>query len=333
MSGSATSRVQALAWAAVAAAGLAASFGAGAPHAWAAGAAVPREFRDCADCPEMIEIRPGRFLRGSTESEALAEGTPDRDARNERPQSTVSITRPFAVGKHEVTRGEFARFAAETRLAPTTDCLSWDRANRRWGRFPGERSWRNPGFEQTDQHPVVCINWPEARAFADWMAARTGKPYRLMTDAEWEYVVRAGTPGRRWFGDGRDRVCEFANVSDQDKARELGQQDDPAQVFACRDGYVFTAPVGRFKPNPWGVYDLFGNAWEWTEDCFGRSYEGAPVDGSARQAAAGQPCAERVMRGGAWHADPFYIRAAKHDFAPPSLRSARMGMRLARSLP
>ncbi len=292
-----------------------------------------REFKDCADCPTMVEIRPGSFMRGSLESEALAEQTPDRDARNERPQGRVAIAYRFAVARYEVTLAEFARFAQETRLPPTTDCLSWDRANVRWGRFPGERSWRNPGFEQTDSHPVVCINWPEANAFAAWMRQRTGKPYRLLTDAEWEYVVRAGTTTRRWFGDGRERVCEYANVSDATKASELGQKADPAQVFGCRDGYVFTAPVGRFKPNPWGLHDLFGNAWEWTEDCFARSYEGAPADGSARQPASGQVCAERVMRGGAWHADPFYIRAAKHDFAPPLLRSARMGMRLARTLP
>jgi formylglycine-generating enzyme len=291
-----------------------------------------REFRDCPDCPVMVEIRPGRFVRGSIEAEAIAAGTPDRDARNERPQGTVTIGYRFAVAKHEVTRGQFARFAAETALPAAKDCLSWDRANARWGRFPGERSWRNPGFEQTDEHPAVCVNWPEAKAFAAWMAQRTGKPYRLLTDAEWEYVVRAGTTTRRWFGDGRERVCEFANVSDLDKATQLRQPVDASQVFSCRDGHVFTAPVGRFKPNPWGLHDLYGNAWEWTEDCFGRSYEGAPVDGSARQAPGGQACAERVMRGGAWHADPFYIRAAKHDFAPPMLRSARMGLRLARML-
>jgi formylglycine-generating enzyme required for sulfatase activity len=301
--------------------------------ATAPGAAGAREFRDCADCPLMVEIQPGSFVRGSTAEEALAEGTPERDASNERPKGKVTIKYRFAVGKYEVTRAEFARFAAETGLPPSKDCLSWDVANARWGRFPGERSWRNPGFEQGDDHPVVCINWPEAKAFADWMAKRTGKPYRLLTDMEWEYVVRAGTTSRRWFGDDFRRVCEFANVSDLDKAGKLRQPVDAAQVFSCRDGYVFTAPVGRFKPNPWGLYDLYGNAWEWTEDCFGRSYEGAPADGSARQAPKGQPCAERVMRGGAWHADPFYIRAAKHDFAPPMLRSARMGLRLARELP
>jgi formylglycine-generating enzyme required for sulfatase activity len=281
----------------------------------------------------MVEVAPGTLLRGSTAAEALAEGTPERDAANERPQGRVTIAYRFAVARHEVTRAQFEQFARETGLAPTTDCLSWDRVNARWGRFPGERSWRNPGFEQGADHPVVCVNWPEAKAYAAWLARRTGKPYRLLTDVEWEYVARAGTTTRRWFGDGRERVCEFANVSDRDKAEALRQATDPSQVFACRDGHVFTAPVGRFKPNPWGLYDLYGNAWEWTEDCFGRSYEGAPTDGSARQPAAGLPCAERVMRGGAWHADPFYIRAAKHDFAPPTLRSARMGLRVARSLP
>jgi len=281
----------------------------------------------------MVPIAPGSFVRGSTAAQAAREQTPERDAANERPQSRVQIRRRFGLGKFEVTRGQFAQFARETRLAPSTECLSWDRAQGRWGRFPGERSWTDPGFEQADDHPVVCVNWPEAKAYAAWMAKRTGKPYRLATDAEWEFAVRAGTTTERWWGDGRERACEYANVSDLTKAEALRQAPVPTEVFTCRDGHVFTAPVGSFKPNPLGVYDLFGNAWEWTEDCFGRTYEGAPTDGSARQPPAGTACGERVMRGGAWHSDPFYIRAAKHDFAPPTLRSARMGLRLARDLP
>jgi formylglycine-generating enzyme required for sulfatase activity len=298
-----------------------------------------REFQDCDDCPLMIAIRPGSFIRGSTEAQARRENTPERDAANERPQGRVTIGYAFAIGKFEVTRAQFARFARETGLAPGKDCLSWDRAHARWGRFPGERSWQAPGFPQGDDHPVVCVNWPEAVEYAAWLARRTGKPYRLPTDAEWEYVVRAGTATTRFWGEGRGRTCEFGNVSDLDKAEALHAGDaaaigDRERHFGCRDGYVFTAPVGRFKPNPWGVHDLYGNAWEWTADCFGRSYAGAPADGSARPPTGGAdaPCAERVMRGGAWHADAFYIRAAKHDFAPPSLRSARMGLRVARKL-
>jgi formylglycine-generating enzyme required for sulfatase activity len=301
--------------------------------------AAASEFRDCPDCPLMVRIAPGSFIRGSTAAETTRERTPDRDAANEKPRMRVTIDYRFAVGRYEVTRAEFARFARETKLERTRDCLSWDRASARWGRFPGERSWHSPGFEQGDAHPVVCVNWPEAKAYVAWLARRTGQPYRLLTDAEWEYVARAGTTTVRWWGDGRESACEFGNVSDQTKAEALHAGKaatiaDREQHFGCRDGYVFTAPVGRFKPNPWGVHDLFGNAWEWTEDCFGRSYVGAPIDGSARQPAGGPAaaCAERVMRGGAWHADAFYIRAAKHDFAPPALRSARMGLRVARDL-
>jgi formylglycine-generating enzyme required for sulfatase activity len=298
-----------------------------------------REFRDCADCPVMVPIGPGSFIRGSTEAEARRENTPERDAANERPQGRVTIGYRFAVGKFEVTRGQFAQYARDARLVPGKDCLSWDRAGARWGRFPGERSWQSPGFEQADDHPVVCVNWPEAEGFAAWLARRTGKPYRLLTDAEWEYVARAGTVTTRFWGEDRARACEFGNVSDLTKAEALHPGDaaaigDRERHFACRDGFVYTAPVGRFKANPWGLHDLFGNAWEWTADCFARSYAGAPTDGSARAPAggAGQPCAERVMRGGAWHADAFYIRAAKHDFAPLLLRSARMGLRVARAL-
>jgi len=302
------------------------------PVVAAAPATPAREFRDCGDCPLMVRIAPGSFIRGSTDAETTRENTPARDASNEKPQRRVDIRYAFAVAKHEVTRAEFARFARETKLPRSTDCLSWDRAGRRWGRFPGERNWESPGFIQADDHPVVCVNWPEALAYTAWLSKRHGKAYRLLTDAEWEYVARAGTTTVRFWGDDRARACEYGNVSDRSKAQALQLPEAPEQIFPCADGHVFTAPAGRFKPNPWGIHDLLGNAWEWTADCFARSYLGAPVDGSARQPAAGAACAERVMRGGAWHADAFYIRSAKHDFAPPSLRSARMGLRVARTL-
>lgn len=290
-------------------------------------------FRDCADCPDMVRIAPGNYVRGSTAAETTREKTPDRDAANEKPQMRVDIRYPFAVARFEVTRSEFAQFARATNLARTTECLSWDPGANRWGRFPGERNWESPGFAQTDAHPVVCVNWLEAMAYVQWLAARTGKPYRLLTDAEWEYVARAGTKTVRFWGDGRERTCEFANVSDQAKRRELRLPAAAEEFFDCDDGFAFTAPVSSFKPNSWGLHDLFGNAWEWTQDCFARSYIGGPTDGSARQPPSGSDCAERVMRGGAWHGDAFYIRAAKHDFAPPLLRSARMGLRVARDLP
>lgn len=289
-----------------------------------------REFRDCADCPVMLEVPPGSYIRGSTPAETRASGTPDRDAVNEQPQMRVTIGYRFAVGKFEITRAQWARFARETRRELPKDCLSWDVQNAKWGRFPGVRNWQSPGFAQADDHPVVCINWFDARDYIDWLSKTTGRRYRFLTDAEWEYMARAGSSTVRHWGDELEKACEYGNVADLTKSEALRDRTDPEHAVQCRDGFVYTAPVGRFKPNNWGFHDLMGNAWEWTYDCMVRTYIGSPTDGSARPHEG--ECIERVMRGSAWHAQPFAVRSAKHDWAPPALRSARMGLRVAREL-
>lgn len=286
-------------------------------------------FRDCADCPELVVVPGGTFVMGSTAEETTREGTPDRDAANEKPQHQVTIGYAFAVMKHEVTRKDFAAFVAATGHQTGEGCKVWDTEANRWGIMNADASWRNPGFDQANDHPVVCVQWADAIAYAQWLSAKTGHTYRLLTDAEFEWLLRAGTQTVRWWGDGREQACAYANVSDLTHAEVLKISTDPATIFQCKDGYAFTAPVGSFKPNPFGVHDLFGNAWEWVQDCFASTYDGAPGDGSAREDG---DCSERLIRGGAWHADPWYIRAAKHDWAPPELNTARVGIRLARSL-
>ncbi|MBL8629485.1 MAG: formylglycine-generating enzyme family protein [Rhodospirillaceae bacterium] len=291
-------------------------------------------FTDCKNCPELVVAPSGTFIMGSTPEETTREGTPDRDAGNEKPQHRVTIAKPFAVMKYEVTRGDFAKFVAATGHKTADGCKVWDRAKNDWGIMDADASWRNPGFPQTDRDPVVCVQWADAVAYAAWLSVQAKHTYRLLTDAEFEWLLRAnttaaGTSSVRWWGDGREQACDYANVSDLTKAAALKISADPATTFQCKDGYVFTAPVGSFKPNPFGIHDLFGNAWEWVQDCFARTYDGAPSDGSAREDG---DCSERVIRGGAWHADPWYIRSAKHDWAPPELNTARVGFRLARSL-
>jgi formylglycine-generating enzyme required for sulfatase activity len=291
-------------------------------------------FRDCADCPEMVVIPPGSFVMGSTAEETTREETPDRDAANEKPQHRVAIKYSFAVMKTEVTRGAFAAFVAATGHQMAEGCKIWDQEANAWGIMDADANWQNPGFAQTDAHPVVCVQWADADAYAKWMSQKTGKKYRLLSDAEFEWLLRGRPDGTaaqtvRWWGDERDQACRYANVSDLTKARVQKLAPDPATTFQCDDGYAYTAPVGTFAANPLGVHDLFGNAWEWVQDCFYKTYEGAPGDGSAR---LGGDCSERLIRGGAWHADPWYIRAAKHDWAPPELNTARVGIRLARDL-
>lgn len=291
-------------------------------------------FKDCADCPEMVVIPAGTFVMGSTAEETTREGTPDRDAANEKPQHAVTIARPFAVMTFEVTRKDFATFVAATGRKMAEGCKIWNTETNAWGIMDADAGWTNPGFAQTETDPVVCVQWADAADYAAWMSRKTGHRYRLLTDAEFEWLLRGTPSGKavqatRWWGDDRSGACAFANVSDLTKAEALKIPTDPATTFQCRDGFVFTAPVGSFKPSPLGVYDIYGNAWEWVQDCFARSYEGAPSDGRAREEG---DCSERVIRGGSWHADPWYVRAAKHDWAPPELNTARVGMRLARDL-
>jgi formylglycine-generating enzyme required for sulfatase activity len=162
-------------------------------------------------------------------------------------------------------------------------------------------SWRSPGFAQNGTHPVVCVNWDEAKAYADWLAKKTGKPYRLLSEAEWEYAARGRTsPGaypRFWFGDDERDLCRYGNFADQ----KVGSQDAP-----CNDGYDYTSPAGHYAPNAFGLYDMFGNAWQWTADCYHDSYNGAPLDGSVWTSGS---CGH-VIRGGSWYNHPGAFRAA-----------------------
>lgn len=291
-------------------------------------------FKDCPTCPEMVVIPPGQFIMGSTVEETTREGTPDRDAANEKPQHAVTIASGFAVMKFEVTRKDFAEFVSATKREMAEGCKIWDKTANAWGIMDADATWKNPGFPQADNHPVVCVQWADAVAYAAWISQKAGQKYRLLTDAEFEWILRGTPSGKatqtvRWWGDDRSQACVYANVSDLSKAAVQKLPPDPATTFQCKDGFAYTAPVGSFKPNPLGVYDAFGNAWEWVQDCFARSYADAPGDGSAREEG---DCSERVIRGGSWHADPWYIRSAKHDWAPPELNTARVGIRLARDL-
>jgi len=274
----------------------------------------------------MVVLAPGRYLKGSPLGEALGEGTPERDVRNETPQETAVIEAGFAVSKHEVTREQFAEFVAARGYAPEWACKTWDFEAGSWGKRDTRYTWEDPGFEQGPDHPVLCISYTDAKAYVDWLRQRTGQPYRLLTDAEWEYAARAGTDTRRYWGDDRASACQYANVTDLDTAERLGLGEVglDGHVFPCRDGHALTAPVGSFPPNPFGLHDMLGNAWEWVEGCM----QLRQADGSE----APENCDERLIRGGAWQAHAWYVRSAKRDWAPYFLRSARVGLRVARDL-
>ena len=240
---------------------------------------------------EMTLIPSGEFMMGSGESaEAAAEFFKENygdgtlkadDFKDEHPQHRVRITRPFYLGTCHVTRGQFRQFVADTHYKTDSEkgehpgVYGWNPGTKRF-EFNEKYSWRNAGFEQTDEHPVVNVSWNDAAAFCEWLSEKEGKTHRLPTEAEWEYACRAGTTTRYYSGDDPETLAKVGNVGDATfKARFSIWK----YTIKSNDGYVFTAPVGKFKPNPFGLYDMHGNALQWCADWYGEDYYGkAPAD-------------------------------------------------------
>src|SRR5665213_538084 len=293
-----------------------------------AGAAPAAEtFRDCSDCPVMVKVPTGTFMMGSSSSETTREAVPDQFATTVRPQHAVTIGREFALGQYTVTRGEFAAFVRDSGYEPPRGCGVYTN-----GQFSLDqnRNWRNPGYAQTDRHPVVCVSFEDAQRYVQWLSRKTGKSYRLPTEAEWEYAARAGTTTARFWGDSRDLACDFANVADFTKVEELKlNKANKNEVFQCRDGYAYTAPVGSFRSNAFGLSDMLGNVWQWVEDCFHDNYSEAPSDGSAWTSGE---CKYRVVRGGSWYSDPMDVRSAYRGWVAPDGCLGSGGFRVAETL-
>ena len=275
-------------------------------------------FRDCGDCPEMVVIPAGSFEMGSPASESGR-------VVDEDPQHRVHV-RSFAAGKFEVARGQFAAFVRETGYDAGNECGIFEGG--KWQKRSG-RNWQNPGYSQADNHPVVCVSWNDARVYSEWLSRKTKKNYRLLSEAEWEYAARAGTSTARYWGESPDQACAYANVMDA-----TGKSQIPGvtwEAHNCNDGNAYTASVGSFKANAFGLYDMIGNAWEWTEDCWNKDYAGAPNDGTAWT--TGECSVGRVLRGGSWFDVPQIARAAFRYRGGSSYRGSSFGFRLARMLP
>ena len=275
-------------------------------------------FKDCADCPEMVVVPSGEFIMGSADNEEgrWADG---RDG----PQHRVVISRPFAVGKTAVMRGEFAAFVKDSGHNMDGGCITFD--GKKWSRKV-DGSWRSPGFEQDDLHPVVCVSWQDAKAYASWLSKKIGRAYRLLTEAEREYATRGGAMATSqqppYFGKDARELCQFANGADW-------TAKFPWKNNACTDGHPFTAPVGSFRPNAFGLYDLHGNSWDWVEDCWNKTYDGAPTDGSAWISGN---CDFRAQRGGTWTDPPWLLRASSRERSRAGGRTFHGGFRVARTL-
>jgi len=246
-------------------------------------AVVAGTFGDCNECPEMVTVPSGSFMMGSNED------------ISEQPLHLVTIARPFAVGKFEITFEQWDACVAGG------GCNSYRPDDRGWGR--GRR-------------PVIHVSWEDAKAYVTWLAGKTGKAYRLLTEAEWEYAARAGTKTEYYWGD------------------KIGSGNANCWGCGSRWDNKQTAPVGSFKPNRFGLYDMLGNVWEWVEDCgqvgyagAQAGYAGAPTDGSA---VTGNDCT-RVFRGGCWRDYYTNLRSANRPRSI-SARSEYIGFRVGMTL-
>ena len=274
-----------------------------------------KTFRDCALCPEMVVVPAGRFRMGSPDDEEGRFG-------DEGPVHEVTITAPLAVGKYEVTRGEFGAFVAAIGHSTGDTCHTYEDGS--WSKRQG-RSWQKPGYAQADRHPVVCVSWEDAQAYVRWLSAVTDERYRLLSESEWEYAARSGTTTSRYWGDDPAQGCGYANGADQTALEQY-----PGWVVApCRDGHVHTAAVGSFRANAFSLHDMLGNVWEWVKDCSNDSYVGAPSDGSAWPRG---DCTRHVGRGGSWDDSPRGLRSAIRLRNPPGGQSDYLGFRVARTL-
>lgn len=281
--------------------------------------AAVQSFRDCPTCPEMVVVPAGTFVMGTPSS-----GLDAARASAEAQAVVVRLARPFAMGRHEVTRGEFTEFVRDSGYEIRPGCRTWDAA---LGRFndDGRRDWRNPGVpaEPTDLHPVSCVAWADAQAYARWLSRKTRQRYRLPSEAEWEYAARAGTTTLRFWGDAPQDGCGYANTYDR-TSRAVYKLGWPEA--GCSDGYADVAPAGQFRANPFGLNDMIGNLWEWTEDCATGSYVGRPRDGSAWTWLGG--CKRRVIRGGGWLSEPASSRTGFHGDADDGDRADFLGFRV-----
>jgi len=266
-------------------------------------------------------IPAGQFLMGSSPD--------DKDAYDdEKPWHWARITQPFYLGTTEVTRGQFRQFVDDSgyKTEAEKDGKGGYGRNEEKAKFEQDPkfTWLNPGFEQTDEHPVVNVSWNDAVAFCQWLSRVEGQTFRLPTEAEWEYACRAGTTTKYFSGDDPEMLATVGNVADGTAKEKYPKWD---RAIAARDGYIYTAPVARFRANAFGVYDMHGNVWEWCQDWYDKEYyKRSPVEDPLSSAEASY----RVIRGGCWYYDPRYCRSASRRWYTPSNRGSDLGFRVAR---
>ncbi len=288
---------------------------------------------------KLVLVPAGEFQMGNHESaDALAKAFPQYDREridkltDELPLHKVCITKPMYLGTHEVTIAQFKKFVADAKYktdAERDGTGGWG-YNPQKSDFEGRNpiySWQNPGFKQEDSHPVVNVTWHDANAFCKWLSEKEKQTYRLPTEAEWEYACRAGTTTRFNSGDDAEALTKAGAMYDSNTAKLFPQW----QSYAVKssDGYDFTAPVGSFTSNKFGLYDMHGNVWEWCSDWYGEDYYGKSPTDDPQGPDAGKV---RIRRGGSWHTWPLYARAAFRNYNSPQTRYVLVGFRVVREV-
>ncbi|RKR15240.1 formylglycine-generating enzyme required for sulfatase activity [Maribacter vaceletii] len=283
-----------------------------------------KSFKDCENCPEMVEVPEGSVYIGSHEDEIGRK-------KGERNRVKATIKKPFAVAKTEITLAQYRVFMEETKYKskqafykgePLVGCNYFD--GKSYG-YVAEHNWKNPGYPQRETDPVVCVSWSDANAYAQWLSKKTGRTYRVPSAVEFEYASRAGSSSPWYWGTDPAEACDYANVGDKAFAKKFPTRAS----FPCTDGYVFTTRVGRFKPNKFGLFDMVGNAWEWTSDCFQNDLTNAPVDGSAWVDNENNECDARTPKGGSWISGISWGRAAVRSRDGADYKSFMLGFRVA----
>lgn len=275
---------------------------------------------------KLVQIPAGEFLMGSPEGEK------DRD--DDEQQHRVRITQAFYLGQHEVTVGQFRQFVNATGYKTEAEKdgeggYGWNEST---GEFEGDPkyNWKNTGFEQKDDHPVVNVTWNDAVAFCKWLSGQEGETYRLPTEAEWEYACRGGaeTSTAYYHGNDPEGLAQVANIADA----SFNSKKKPNGLYwgiSSDDGYVFTSPTGQYHPNAFGLYDMHGNVWEWCADWYeSEYYDKSPVDDPTGP----KKGSFRVNRGGSWSSTARYCRSANRSRSNPTNRINFLGFRVARVL-
>jgi len=240
---------------------------------------------------EFTMIKGGCFSMG----DSVGDGDP-----NERPVHEVCLT-DFYIGTYEVTNSQFRKFMPQHSSNTSDEAMLND-----------------------DNQPVVNISWEDALAYAEWLSQKSGQNYRLPTEAEWEYAVRAGSKDSRFWGNSPDQACTYANVADMTAKKERPKWT----TFSCTDGFVVSSAIGSFKPNGYGLYDMLGNVWEWCQDVYNsEAYSKLPKDDPVYSG----PGEYRVMRGGGWSNGPLGIRSSHRVGLSPDFGHHALGFRLARN--